>query len=213
MDSKDDHKNYDCCEKFHELEKQCIGYDNFVNCEEKNYLATLEGIRKLVIKIQGESLFSINETLDELPTENLKLLMAPFYQADLLYRIMDNRGERIKLAHIFYLEYLRLLSHYGVLSTDQTRAWKLWMNRHKVNVIKQKTDACIEELKEIEEILSEIAMQKKNPYEDREAKIAEFKNKKLISQQMDALKDYKDEEMKREFYMAQINQSVYMCFE
>ena len=45
----------------------------------------------------------------------MKLLMAPFYEADVLFRIMDKRAERVKLAHVFYLEYLRLLDHYGVL--------------------------------------------------------------------------------------------------
>ena len=34
-------------------------------------------------------------------------------------------------------------------------------------------------------------------YEDRDAKIAEFKLKKLIEKQLDDLRDYRDEEMKR----------------
>lgn len=35
----------------------------------------------------------------------------------------------------------------------------------------------------------------------REAKIAEFKLKKQIQAEMDLVKDYKDEETKRNFYM------------
>ena len=60
-------------------------------------------------------MFSENEELSELATEHMKLLMAPYYEADVLFRIMDKRAERVKLAHVFYLEYLRLLDHYGVL--------------------------------------------------------------------------------------------------
>ena len=60
-------------------------------------------------------MFSENEELSEVATEQMKLLMAPFYEADVLFRIMDKRAERVKLAHVFYLEYLRLLDHYGVL--------------------------------------------------------------------------------------------------
>lgn len=51
-------------------------------------------------------------------TENLKLLMVPYYEADVLFRIMDKRAERVKLAHTFYIEYLRMLNHYGALEKD-----------------------------------------------------------------------------------------------
>jgi hypothetical protein len=40
-------------------------------------------------------MFSQNETIDEVQTENLKLLMIPYYQADTLLRIMDKRLERV----------------------------------------------------------------------------------------------------------------------
>jgi hypothetical protein len=105
----------DINERFHKLEKTCIGYDNYVGCEEKNFLKTLDDLRKLVNDIQRGSVFSDNEELKEVATENLKLLMAPYYEADVLFRIMENRVERVKMAHVFYIEYLRLLNHYGVL--------------------------------------------------------------------------------------------------
>ena len=38
-------------DEFHELEKACIGYENFVNNEEKNYIDTLEKLRQLVTRI------------------------------------------------------------------------------------------------------------------------------------------------------------------
>jgi hypothetical protein len=60
-------------------------------------------------------MFSPNETLDEIATENMKLLMAPFYEAEVLFKIMDNRPERVKMAHTFYLEYLKLMNHYEML--------------------------------------------------------------------------------------------------
>jgi len=67
------------------------------------------------------------------------------------------------------------------------------MDRHKVKVTQERTDASAEEVKEAAELLAQLQAQKPNPFEDREAKIAEYKMKKLISQQLDALKDYKDE--------------------
>ena len=41
-------------------------------------------------------------------------------------------------------------------------------------------------------------------FEDRDTKIANYKYKKLLESNLDRLKDYPDEEMKREFYKTQI---------
>ena len=38
-------------EQFHKLEKECIGFDNGVNCDDEHYLETLEGLRELVAEI------------------------------------------------------------------------------------------------------------------------------------------------------------------
>jgi hypothetical protein len=50
--------------------------------------------------------------------------MVPYYEADTLLRIMDSRRERVKLAQTFYLEYLKLMNHYGMLDKDQKAKWK-----------------------------------------------------------------------------------------
>ena len=49
--------------------------------------------------------------------------------------------------------------------------------------------------------------------EDRDTKIANFKMKKLIENNLDLLKDYKDEETKRKFYHAQLQLSIMQTFE
>ena len=67
------------------------------------------------------------------------------------------------------------------------------MDKHKVKVLQERTDASAEEVKEAAELLAQLQAQKPSPFEDRDAKIAEFKMKKLISQTLDTLKDYKDE--------------------
>jgi hypothetical protein len=38
-------------DRFHALEKQVIGFENFVNCEDKYYNETLEKLRLLVVEI------------------------------------------------------------------------------------------------------------------------------------------------------------------
>jgi len=200
-------------EKFHKLEIKCIGYDNFVDCEEKNYLETLEDLRKLIIQVQKNSLFSPNEELAEIETDHLKLLMAPFYQADVLFRIMDNRAERVKLAHVFWLEYLRLLNHYGVLDKAQEQHWKSYMNKHKVSAINELKDATPDDVKEAKKMMEELQQERPDAFSSREQKIAEFRQKKEIEAALDMLKGYKDEQMKRDFYMSQIKRSVLVSFE
>lgn len=59
-------------DRFHEFEKQCIGFENYINCEDKFYIETLEGLRQLVIAIQQEAIFSDNEELKEIDTNHLK---------------------------------------------------------------------------------------------------------------------------------------------
>ena len=50
-------------------------------------------------------------------------------------------------------------------------------------------------------------------FEDRDAKIAQYKLKKQLEANLDALKDYKDEAMQREFYTMQIKFSIMKTFE
>ena len=38
-------------ETFHKLEKECIGYDNMVDCSDENFIKTLDGLRKIVNEI------------------------------------------------------------------------------------------------------------------------------------------------------------------
>jgi hypothetical protein len=59
-------------DRFHALEKECLGYENFVNCEDKYYVQTLEKLRRLVEQIQREHLFSDNESIKEIETDNLR---------------------------------------------------------------------------------------------------------------------------------------------
>jgi hypothetical protein len=53
------------------------------------------------------------------------LLLVPYYEADVLFRVMEDRRERVKLSQTFYLEYLKLMNHYGMLDKDQKAKWKL----------------------------------------------------------------------------------------
>jgi len=181
---------------FHKLEKECIGYENFVNCDDKNYCETLEKLRRLVVRIQREHLFSDNEQLKEIETDHLRLLTVPYYEADTLYRIMDSRTERVKLSQTFYLEYLKLMNHYGQLDKDQKAKWKAMSK-----------ESYTDDDEEDEGKNKQVAMYGPSNFDhfnNRNDKIAMFKRKKEIEAELDMLRDYKDEDMKRSFFMASL---------
>jgi len=139
--------------------------------------------------------------------------MAPYYQADLLFRIMDKRDERVKLAHVFFIEYLRLLNHYELLDKGQEKQWKSYLGRHKVATIQGMKDATPEEVKEAQKLMEELQQERPDAVASRDQKIAEFRAKKDIETALNMLKDYKDEQMKRDFYMGQIKKSIFVSFE
>ena len=57
--------------------------------------------------------------------------MVPYYEADTLFRITDQRDERVNLAHTYYLEYLKLMDHYGLLEKHQSKQWKAMYKAHQ----------------------------------------------------------------------------------
>jgi hypothetical protein len=50
-----------------------------------------------------------------------------------------------------------LLDHYGMLEKEQVAVWKKFMNAHKINAIKSRSDASAEEVKEAEQLMRELA--------------------------------------------------------
>ena len=130
-------------EQFLQLEKRVVGYDDFVNCEEQHFKDTIEGFNKLVERIQMDNVFSSNEQLSEIHSENLKLLMTPYYQANVLLRMMENRDDNVKKGHTYYLEYLKLMNHYNLLNKEQIAQWKAM---YKVHV-----DKCAPKSKQIKQ--------------------------------------------------------------
>lgn len=116
---------------FHLLEKDVVGYDDYINNTEAHFARTIEGLHALVTKIQRQSLFSSNETLDEIQTNHLKMLMVPYLEAEVLFRTMTDRVSSVKKAHTYYLEFLKLMNHYKLLETLQVKVWKALYKEHR----------------------------------------------------------------------------------
>ena len=74
-------------------------------------------------------------------------------------------------------------------------------------------DATPEEVKEAQKLMEELKQERPDAVASRDQKIAEFRAKKDIETALNMLKDYKDEQMKRDFYMGQIKKSIFVSFE
>jgi hypothetical protein len=151
--------------------------------------------------------FSANEALRDIHTENLKLLMIPYYQADVLMRIMENRPENVRLGHTYQLEYLKLMNHYELLSKGQVQQWKQ-MHKEFLGKLGHQDD-----MEDAPRDVKAHAAAFQKQHEDREAKIAAYKAKKAIEANLERLKNYTDEQMKREFYKVQIEYSIMNTFD
>ena len=196
---------------FHLLEKDVAGYDDYVNSTEAHFARTIEGLHELVTKIQKQSLFSANESLDEIQTNHLKMLMVPYLEAEVLFRTMTDRASCVKKAHTYYLEFLKLMNHYRLLETLQVKVWKALSkeNRERNNQSAVDSDGDEEEKKNVEHPIVQLARQ----MEDRDTKIANYRAKKALEANLDRLRNYENEEMKREFYLQQLKLAIMNSFE
>lgn len=75
-------------------------------------------------RVQQEAVFSKNESLKEIDTKHMKLLLIPCLEADVLYRMMEERPEKIRQCHVYYLEFLKLMKHYALLEPSQQKKLK-----------------------------------------------------------------------------------------
>lgn len=111
-----------------------VGFQDYVNADEEHFLETLANLETLVGRITDEAIFSPNETLGEIQTEHMKMLMVPYLEAEVLNRLMDTREERVRQAHVYYLEYLKLMRHYDLLEKPQTSKLKNAIENYKAQI-------------------------------------------------------------------------------
>lgn len=83
-------------EAFTSLEMRVAGFNDYVDVTPEAFEGTRKGFEDLVKRVQKEALFSKNETMKDIDTHHLKLLLVPYLEADVLYRMMDDRVERVR---------------------------------------------------------------------------------------------------------------------
>lgn len=91
-----------------------------ITIEEANIDASiaLTILKKIELSIKKLSLFSPNEEVDDILTENLKYMLLPFCNACISYQISANRKEKIIQAKKYFEMYLSLMAHYKILPKE-----------------------------------------------------------------------------------------------
>ena len=100
------------------------------------------------------------------------------------------------------------MNHYEMLEPDQKLQWKTFIKLADGYEQNQGTD-----ISKRQQPPSTYGPANFDHFNNRNEKLEMFKRKKALEREMDMLKDYKDEDMKREFYMNQLKHSVFKSLE
>ena len=130
-------------------------------------------------------MFSPNEEITDIDPQHLKYLLLPYYQAETMFRLMQDRKKSIQTSKKFYDEFLKLMDHYQLVDEAAKKVWKASINPEESQ-----------------------NQPKLSAIEDREQKIAELKKKKVLQQQIDKLKDSEEDDEVKEFWTSMINMSI-----
>jgi len=132
--------------------------------ELKNFLNSLSKIAK---EVHSEGLFSKNEDFTEIKAEDIKYLLVPYYQADVIQKFMENRDSKLDLALKFYDEFFKILDNYNYFPKDKKDLYNI--------LRKKKDDENDEENREGKKPSFELLSQ------NRDEKIKAYKYKKALS--------------------------------
>jgi hypothetical protein len=68
----------------------CLGFEDGINNSDEYFEKTLDDLMTLIKAVKGASIFSENETFNEIDPQNLCFLLVPYYMAETSFRVMDN---------------------------------------------------------------------------------------------------------------------------
>ena len=76
-------------------------------------------------EVHSNGLFSSNEDFKEVKTEDLKYLLVPYYQSEILQKYMENRDSKLDLSLKFYDEFFKVLDNYGYFHKDKKKLYQI----------------------------------------------------------------------------------------
>ncbi|XP_055383862.1 immunoglobulin-binding protein 1 [Condylostylus longicornis] len=167
--------------EYQENVKKCIGL-----LEDSTRLVNLVGM------------FSSNENVEEIPTENLEFLLLPFFLGQLVQKLQnEDREATLQASKIYFRDFLKRCDDYGIVECNKH------VNIENLNEQQTSND-------QFKSLLE--AADKRN------LKIEQYRKIKELQEQISSLKlaaknPNVDEEIKRNLYIKQINHGILKAYE
>ena len=91
-------------------------FEDFKDLTTENLEISLQLANNIKENIRKEALFSKNELIEDIPTENIQLMLVPFYQASILLKItdLDRRKTNLEFAEAYIDEFFTMLDDYRI---------------------------------------------------------------------------------------------------
>jgi immunoglobulin-binding protein 1 len=151
--------------KMEKIRKLVERYQNDVDDNIDLWKQTLNDLINIKKDVSQNGVFSENEEFNEIKTEDIKFLMIPYYQSELMQKFMENRENNLNFALKFYDEFYKFLEQCEYLDKDKITMYK---------ILTKPSDEDEEPKKPSFEVMSK----------EREDKISKFKYKKLLSEKL-----------------------------
>jgi immunoglobulin-binding protein 1 len=115
-------------ELFHEALDQWTDIENKARVEESKVRSCISLFEKANLLVQKNSLFSANETLEDITTSSLTYLTIPYYVSELYQKLpLGSPLERVPVlntSHQYLEQFLQLCIKYEILSKDDIAAFE-----------------------------------------------------------------------------------------
>jgi hypothetical protein len=158
--------------KMEKIRKEMEKYeDEGDSGKEEKWKQTFNNLNEVKKIVYSQGIFSENEDFKEIKTEDIKFLLIPFYQSELMQKFKENKESNLKFAIHFYEEFFKLLDGHEYFEKERKEQFK--------NLIKKYKNENGEESTENKFKLSLEDMSK-----EREEKIKLFKYKKALSEKL-----------------------------
>lgn len=158
--------------KMEKIRKEIEKYeDEGGSGKEDNWKQTFNNLNEVKKIVYSHGIFSENEEFKEIKTEDIKFLLIPFYQSELMQKFMENRESNLQFAIHFYEEFFKLLDGHEYFDKERKDQFKNLLKKYK----KENVD-------ENEEANTKPNMDDMS--KEREEKIKLFRYKKALSEKL-----------------------------
>jgi len=126
-------------------------YEEYENCETKvPFEDTIKILKKLEKSIILHAIFSPNEEFKEIPTENIKYILVPYYISSIFGRIQTNRKSNLMISKTYLDEFIKLANFYGLVTKEQRKNWKTRMENMNYEPTREEKIQGFKENKELQ---------------------------------------------------------------